>query len=325
MGESSWTPLGEEPSRNLGQQRSFLYASVVGIVVAMCALSAMWTESWSYDLCVCPLPINKYLGIQEASFTVMITLNHGYVDFFHAWYEQYKKLALPFKVLIVAEDDHAYHALQRVYPSVDVERGHINASNTGAAFGSQAYKEMMAARATHMLRHLTVGKSLLFADVDAFWITNPLLHFSPEFDVWMPVEKPLNWPFRTHAYHNAGFMGMRSNARTIRLVQNWEKELTRLGATRNQRVLHDLLVEDLDSGRADAVRLQSLPHMRFPSGYTYFNRGCKLDAAVVHANGPIKGHDMKLKVFRAEGLWTDMPIKSSNNNKGGAAATTKGR
>jgi hypothetical protein len=41
---------------------------------------------------------------------------------------------------------------------VIVERGHINSSTVESGFNSFAYKQMMAARATHMLRHLTVGK-----------------------------------------------------------------------------------------------------------------------------------------------------------------------
>ena len=153
-----------------------------------------------------------------------------------------------------------------------------------------------------MLRHLTVGKNLLFADVDAFWVSDPLQHFSPEYDMWMPVEKPALWPFRKYNYHNAGFMGVLSNTRTIGLIKSWERELIRLGASRNQRVLHDLLIQS--AGEPNAVHLQSLPHLRFPSGHTYFEHGCKRDAVVVHVNSIFRGHAQKQQALRAEGLWT---------------------
>ena len=278
------------------------------------ALHYSWMEWGQYHFCVCPSPIANSLwsvAPNEVQFTVMLTLNDGYVDFFYAWYEQYKKLGLPYEVLVVAEDDNAFRNLRHQYPPgsavppVQIERGHINSSSEAAVFGSYAYKQMMAARATHMLRHMTVGKNLLFTDVDAFWVSNPLVHFAREYDMWMPVEKPAVWPFRTHTYHNAGFMGVRSNGRTIGLVKAWEAELLRLGATRNQRVLHVVLIQH--SGEPEAVRLQSLSHLNFPSGYTYFVRGCKHDAVVVHANSGFHGHQQKIDALRGEGLWVDPP------------------
>ena len=279
----------------------------------MLALHYSWMEWGQYHFCVCPSPIANSLCSEpkEVQFTVMLTLNDAYVDFFYAWYEQYKKLGLPHEVLVVAEDDNAFKNLRHQYPPgsavprVQIERGHINSSTEAAVFGSYAYKQMMAARATHMLRHMTVGKNLLFTDVDAFWVSNPLVHFAREYDMWMPVEKPAVWPFRTHTYHNAGFMGVLSNGRTIGLVKAWEAELLRLGATRNQRVLHDVLVQH--SGEPEAVRLQSLSHLNFPSGYTYFVRGCKHDAVVIHANSGFHGHQQKIDALRGEGLWVDPP------------------
>ena len=287
---------------------------MAGAVLAIYALSIMaWTEWGQYYFCVCPSPISKHLETNAVRFTVMLTINDGYVDFFNAWYTQYKKLGLPHEVLVVAEDDKALKHLQQKYPSeplVLVERGHINSSTVESGFNSFAYKQMMAARATHMLRHLTVGKNLLFADVDAFWVSDPLQHFSPEYDMWMPVEKPALWPFRKYNYHNAGFMGVLSNTRTIGLIKSWERELIRLGANRNQRVLHELLVQS--DGEPNAVHLQSLPHMRFPSGHTYFEHGCKRDAVVVHVNSIFRGHAQKQQALRAEGLWTDQNDQGSS-------------
>ena len=289
------------------------HASTAGAALALYALSSMaWTEWGQYYFCVCPSPISKHLDTNDVRFTVMLTLNDGYVDFFHAWFAQYKRLGLPYEVLVIAEDDKALKRLQQKYlsePLVLVERGHINSSTVESGFNSFAYKQMMAARATHMLRHLTVGKNLLFADVDAFWVSDPLQHFSPEYDMWMPVEKPALWPFRTHNYHNAGFMGVLSNTRTIGLIKSWERELIRLGASRNQRVLHDLLVQS--DGEPNAVHLQSLPHLRFPSGHTYFEHGCKRDAVVVHVNSIFRGHAQKQQALRAEGLWTDQNYEGS--------------
>ena len=54
----------------------------------------------------------------------------------------------------------------------------------------------------------------------------------------------------------------------------------------------------------NAVHLQSLPHLRFPSGHTYFEHGCKRDAVVVHVNSIFRGHAQKQQALRAEGLWT---------------------
>jgi len=251
------------------------YATAAISALAVFCLHAMWTESWQYDLCWAHPPIDAYLSTQDVHFKVMLILNHGHMDLFRAWLVQYRKLALPFPVIVVAEDELAFKHLQKLHPTLTVERGHTNGTAEAAASESEAYKKVMGARATHILRHLSMGTNLLFADVGAFWKSNPLRHFAPQYDLWMPVEKPANWPFRWYNYHNAGFMGVRSNVRTINLVQNWERELLKIGPLRNQKVLHDLLVKNKE------LRIQSLPHMNFPSGYTYFHRECKNDAAVV--------------------------------------------
>ena len=67
------------------------HASMAGAVLAIYALSSMaWTEWGQYYFCVCPSPISKHLETRAVRFTVMLTINDGYVDFFNAWYTQYK-------------------------------------------------------------------------------------------------------------------------------------------------------------------------------------------------------------------------------------------
>lgn len=270
------------------------------LALSLCLLSFWWEEFGKFDMCTAPPAPTRSLRTEGENFTVMLTVNAGFIEFFHAWHVQYKKLSLPFDVLVVAEDDSAYGQLRHLYPDVVVERCHINGSPGASAFGSLEYRQLMAARPTHMLRHLRAGRDLIFTDADAFWLSDPLQHFSPDYDVWMPVEKPLNWPLRTHAFHNAGFMGVRSNRRTIRLIEAWERELLRIGPSRNQRVLHELLTKDA------TIRLQSLPHMYFPSGTTYFRRGCTAKAVVVHVNGGLlSGTAAKRSALQQIGLWAD--------------------
>ena len=94
-------------------------------------------------------------------------------------------------------------------------------------------------------------------------------------------------------------MGIRSNARSIQVVERWGTELATTPQL-NQPIFNRVL------RLTDGFQHIALSDALFPNGKQYFetmDRNKKQAVVVVH-NNYIIGHDAKKKRFQDNGLWT---------------------
>jgi len=225
--------------------------------------------------------------------TILLTVNDGFYDFFQNWWIHYDRLKLLNTVVVVAEDDAVYAKL-KVNLNITVERSSLINANAHS-YESTDYKVMVSTRAQHILRHLRVGEDVLYSDVDTVWRSDPMVHLVSQ-DIVAEVDNPTYEG--VSPYYCTGFMAIHSNARTIRMMEQWNNEMTRkpqLNQPLFNRVLHG----------SKTVEHVGLPNALFPSGKQYFDEmdeNVKQKVVVVH-NNFIQGHGAKKKRFQAAGLW----------------------
>jgi hypothetical protein len=152
------------------------------------------------------------------------------------------------------------------------------------------FRELMSARATHLLMYLPYTRYLLFSDVDTVWLHDPIPYFKGSYDMWMPLDRK---------QYCAGFFAIRSYRKTENLIRKWEKKLIERASV-NQIVINSLIQMSKN------VKIAILNESLFPSGDMYFKKFSEKDrdnAVVVH-NNFIKGINIKIDRFKAFDLWS---------------------
>jgi len=222
------------------------------------------------------------------TWTILLTVNDGYYDFFQNWWAHFDRLNLPQKVVVVAEDDVVFAKLKTNY-QITVERSHLTQS-AAHAYDAIEYKKMVSTRAQHILHHLREGEDVLYTDVDTVWLLDPTDYLNQHADLVAQLDGT--------DYYCTGFMGIRSNARSIQFVEHWGTELAQRPQL-NQPIFNHVL------RHTDGLQHIALSDALFPNGKQYFetmDKNKKQAVVVVH-NNYIIGHYAKKKRFQDNGLW----------------------
>jgi uncharacterized protein (TIGR01627 family) len=253
------------------------------------------------------------------SWIVLVEVNDGYYDFFLNWLYHFEQLQIGLDVVVFAEDDAVYKKLE-----VDVQstRQYLQIERSGSSFlsksldyNSKQYKELVSARATHILSKLIEGRNVIYTDVDTVWKGNPLPYLVWAGDTTDAVLEVDTAKFEGMSpYYCTGFMAFVSNERTIHLMEYWKKALQK--AQLNQPIFNALLQ------KRSTVLHQPLPNVEFPSGQMFFStmdNEQRSQSIVVH-NNYIQGAKNKQIRFDKYGLWkvntTAPPLGSASKSTG---------
>jgi rhamnogalacturonan II specific xylosyltransferase len=244
---------------------------------------------------------------KDKSWTVVLmTISDGYYDFFLNWlafFERLKLTSLP--VIVVAEDDVVLEKLQNQrlpgqfkieWSQLKFERNEIRAFN----YESKPYRKMVSTRATVLLEKLQQGMNILYSDIDTVWLSNPIPHMDRyNVDIVAQMDDNTPWKKKPYYYLCTGFMGIRSNKRTIEFMKEWQDDLST--AKLNQPSFNKILEQRLRKG---LNTYRPLPFDQFPHGQEYFTgKTLTQKKAVVVHNNYIVGHDQKKKRFQRHHLW----------------------
>jgi rhamnogalacturonan II specific xylosyltransferase len=232
--------------------------------------------------------LNEFAPLGK-KWTILITVNSGYFDFFENWWLHFVQLNITNRVVVIAEDARVLKALEVCFPSIDVERSLLDDVDV-LSYNTGKYLKMVSSRALYIGKHLRRGEDILYTDVDTVWLADPIPHIQQDVDITAQLDD--------RNYYCTGFMAIRSTARALSFIERWNKELTRK-AQLNQPVFNRLLTS------SSGVQHASLPSDLFPSGRQYFDEfsiGARKEAVVVHNNFVI-GHDNKRERFEIAGLW----------------------
>jgi hypothetical protein len=304
-------------------------------------------ESLVRDICTHPkrqvLPVDDAVAPADAaadnngaddSWTIMMTVNDGYYDFFQNWYQHYQKLNLNMDMVLFAEDQFVLKHLQNANlpPSVTIVPTYLE-KLTGKdqdgpfSYGTWKYVKLVGKRPSRMLDVLCAGRNVLYVDADTVWKRNPLVHLHDDddknknktaaADVYMIVD----WIRDKHFAHGiqfcTGFLAVKANRKTLELVSTWEAALKKRPDF-DQHVFNSVYsdmyryraVEGNHNAKGAATTVipyvQPLSQKLFPNGRDYFSKNfSKQDrdnVVQVHANF-MMGHDTKKDRLKEFGLW----------------------
>lgn len=227
---------------------------------------------------------------ESTNWTLLLTVNEAFFDFFQNWFWYFKKLDIHLPITIIADDDEVYEQLISACNYCSVFRSDLNV-NGAQEYNGQWYKVLVSMRPKHILRMLKSGTDVIYADIDSVWLQNPLPFLDTDVDIAVQEE--------TATSLCTGFMAIRSNANTINLVQQWHDLLVK-SPQLNQGPFNKLLQQNKRT-----VSYVALNTLYFPSGRRYFNiysEEQRSNAVVVHNNW-IVGHDPKKRRFQRFNLW----------------------
>jgi len=234
----------------------------------------------------------------QKSWSILITVNDGYYDFFINWWAFYDKLNLTIdNIYIIAEDDVVYTKLMTLsLPHVIVHRSTLTVGPKDHTYDSQEYKKFVSNRATYIVDALCADINLIYVDIDTVWLQNPLPYFEPnDKDILIQIDNE-NWA-NVSPYYCTGLMAVVSNERTVQLMGQWENKLLK-NPQLNQPIFNQII-------HTSNVKHAGLPIPLFPGGHHYFNdftEKARQNVVAVH-NNYIIGHDVKKERFQKHGLW----------------------
>ena len=230
---------------------------------------------------------------EPTSWSILLAINAGYFDFFQNWLWHFRRLHLNIPVIVIAEDDSSFQKLKLLdTTSVTIERSCANNSEGAVNVRTEKFKKLVSERPSHILRHLQLGRNVVYGDTDSVWLRNPFPYFIGDYDIWAQLDED---KFCT------GFLAIKVNNRTIKLMEKWKVYIDRRSPLHDQIAFNKL--------KMSGVRIKGLDTDYFPAGFQYFshddfneeNRG---KVVVVH-NNYIISHDRKLERFKKFNLWND--------------------
>ncbi|XP_053380280.1 uncharacterized protein LOC128548816 [Mercenaria mercenaria] len=182
--------------------------------------------------------ITPVLGIAENvtnNWTILLTVNNGFFDFFENWQWHFKKLDISVPVSVVAEDDIVFEKLTYLNDSsIKVHRSEHISINKAVKYNSTLYNMIVSARPTYILMYLKNGTNVIYTDLDTVWLQNPLPFLQGNFDIKSQLDLKDNFC--------TGFLAIKSNKDTIEFIQKWEDAL-RDKPNLNQDIFNRLVIK----------------------------------------------------------------------------------
>ena len=99
----------------------------------------------------------------HGAWTIVLSVNLGFFDFFENWWAFYTRLDLEYPVLIYAEDAEVYDRLLKKtakFSGVRVERSELNISKA-ATYKTKAYNAIVSTHAKRKLEPLQLGRDII--------------------------------------------------------------------------------------------------------------------------------------------------------------------
>ena len=253
---------------------------------------------------------------------VLVTVTAGHSAMFENFLHWFRRLALPYPLVVVAEDPASYTRYSVDVPEAEVVRGfgggnrsvdhthHTAGGATPRFYGTPAFKALMTRRPAHIARLLREGHNVLYTDIDTVWLGDPVPHCSgsvagrgePEAAIRPPpdLRAGLEKPMHTHEQFNAGFICIRATPGGIAFAEAWAEKL-RAQPNVNQPTFNALIRRRASAAIAK-FRFSTLPRREFPTGDRYFNRNQRDGVVVVHANLMMK-YPRRVQLLKDAGLW----------------------
>ena len=247
----------------------------------------------------------------NSNWTIMITVNDGYFDFFHNWWLYYIKLDISLPVIILAEDDKVFSRLTALdLPNVTVQRSALTSVRSiDHNYETPEYLKMVSNRATYIIDFFCSdahnGGGVIYTDIDTIWLKDPIPYITrfendkdgSDYDIIMQIDNKNYNNYKP--YYCTGFMAIHSNQRTLELMKKWERLLLD-SSQLNQPIFNKLVHESSNAKHS------GLSESLFSSGKVYFetmkSNEERENVVVVHNNFVI-GHDIKKKRFKDHNLW----------------------
>ncbi len=241
---------------------------------------------------------------------ILLTVNSGFADMLHNFLCYYAEAEVQNSLFIFTNDGEisdivtrsGYHAILMDFSS-DI-MGPLT-------YNTLEYQGLMHARSRLMQEILLLRYRLFNIDVDAVWLSNPLVHLSCTQDCDFDVAAQLDTPNSGLCCGLLYLDGRSENVRalwadTVR-AHNRLLAITRASETKlrgrydtEQFIFNSLLVNQY----ADRVRVRSLNGSLFPSGYVYFKqKSARMPDVVVVHNNWIMGEQDKRERFKKFNLW----------------------
>lgn len=227
--------------------------------------------------------------------TVLVTVSHGFREFFDNWLTWYRRLRLPSRLSVVAEDRSVFDALSRLNNAlVRLSPFHALAVSTQTlGYDTKDYKRLVSRRAHYIVEELQRSPFVLYTDVDTVWKANPFPFLEgTTHDLWGSLDDVIHGV----PYYCTGFLGFRASRQAFRLLLMWNDSLFARPQL-NQPIFNALLQSSTD------VSAAALPRRHFPSGDLAFGikHLWKSEAVVVLHNNFIQGSERKMRRFRNHG------------------------
>ena len=192
---------------------------------------------------------------------ILMTINTGFMDFFQNWFWYFQKQQLTVPLILVAEDEACYKSIKELYSSftsVTIERSESNNPEGAVDYETKQYNKLVGERPTHILKHLRQGHNVLYCDADSVWLRNPFPHFVGEFDIWSQQDD-----ISTYNRYCTGFLAIKSNNRTIQVIEKWRRCMVNVSSEGNQ-----VIFNEIDKSQ---IRIKILDTDLFPSGQLFFH------------------------------------------------------
>ncbi|KAL3940491.1 MAG: hypothetical protein SGBAC_004989 [Bacillariaceae sp.] len=277
----------------------------------------------------------------DVTWTICMTINAGFYDFFQNWYIHYQKLDLNLDLVLFAEDSVAYERLSNApflnknYATVvDAtnsstlmpEKLHSSTTATSSTVESESeedeifdaftdrYNELISNRPTRLLQVLCSGRNVLYIDTDTALRKSPLpeinKHYLKGVDFSIAIEHSTTTDYAHGFEACTGFIAIKANSKTINFLSEWERKCRNEDEVAvNDQKAFNLAYEAMWSNRRERgivlPRVEGLRSKLFPNGFQYFelyNEQQREKVVLAHANW-IVGGDKKKQNFMEHGLW----------------------
>tara|TARA_B110001450_G_C17412543_1_gene396392 strand:- start:44 stop:550 length:507 start_codon:yes stop_codon:yes gene_type:complete len=120
---------------------------------------------------------------------------------------------------VFCEDNTVEHHLKAISSFKFVTRGDTSKSYS-LDFGDVEYRQLVTKRPIHILSFLKKGNNVFYTDIDTVFLSNPFKYihkFKEDVLVSVDMESWRKWT----PYYCTGIMSIRSNIKTIILLQKW--------------------------------------------------------------------------------------------------------
>lgn len=298
-------------------------------------VASLLEESAQHDLCwgkICikknylysPRPAAQWKISQqpkEYKWSILVTVNSGFIDFLLNWLSFYDRLQLQYPVYIMSEDfdvtGEQLMELAKVNPLVNVLDSGFHMTGSFALDKNKKEHSLLTSKKPgqilRVLNDLDSGDgeeildALLFIDLDTVWLDNPF----PDIESAL-LGRDMATQTDTKGMHNTGFVAVPKTERNVLFLEKWRDKIEGKG-DRSQPAFNELVGSGSLFKRHPLFEkkkfgVSKLPILVFPSGGVYLRKDgpqFRKWGKVVHANGiGEKGHEPKRRIFEENGLWS---------------------